>query len=348
MTGQRARFTLFATLVALAMGSAAQAQNSACTKMDDIRVMMFSGLFADMTTYVAEDAGIFRKHCLNAKLVAVNTGSAGMAQLQSGSLHFSDTSVDNLVIARSKGLPVKVVVGESAGMPYSIVARKGLKLPKVEAGYPDALKGLAGKRLGAFGLGSGSEWFFRMLLRGAGVDLSSVTFMGVGAAPTQLAALQNGTIDAVIMADPAQDIAARTGIGDIIVDVRKPGVGPKEIVSLSGTFMVKVASDALIAEHPELVSRFVAANRDAAAWARDPANFEKLVKLMKARAPLGQEVADADRLVGELVRQYASFASAEVSRSSIAAWNDFEVTAGNIAKPVPFEELIWSGAPIRD
>lgn len=348
MTGLDRKTFLLAALAALAIGGAARAQNAPCAKMDDVRVMIFSGLFADMTTYVAQDAGIFHKHCLNATLVAVNTGSAGMAQLQSGSLHFSDTSVDNLVIARSKGLPVKVVVGASAGMPYSIVARKGLALHNAKAGYPDALKGLAGKRLGAFGLGSGSEWFFRMLLRGAGVDPGSVTFIGVGAAPTQLAALQNGTIDAVIMADPAQDIAVRTGIGDIIVDVRKPDVGPKEIVSLTGTFMVKVASDSLLAENPQLVARFVAANRDAAAWARDPANFDALVKLMKARAPLSQDVANADELVRDLVKQYAAFASAEVSRSSLAAWNGFEVIANNISKPIAFDELVWSGAPIRD
>jgi NitT/TauT family transport system substrate-binding protein len=348
MMGFKTKTILLAALAALAVGGSAQAQNAPCAKMDDVRVMMFSGLFADMTTYVAQDAGIFRKHCINATLVAVNTGSAGMAQLQAGSLHFSDTSVDNLVIARSKGLPVKVVVGESAGMPYSVVARKGLALPNASAGYPDALKGLAGKRLGVFGLGSGSEWFFRMLLRGAGVDPGSVTFVAVGAAPTQLAALQNGTIDAAIMADPAQDIAARAGIGDIIVDVRKPGVGPKEIVSLTGTFMVKVASDALIAENPQLVARFVAANRDAAAWARDPANLDALVTLMKARAPLGHDVTNADALVHDLVKQYAAFASAEVSRSSLAAWNNFEVIANNIPKPVAFEELVWSGAPIRD
>ncbi len=343
------RITLvIAMALAVATSGAARAQTAPCAKVDDIRVMIFAALFADLTTYVAEDAGLFRKHCLNATLVPVNTGSAGMAQLQAGSLQFSDTSFDNVVIARSKGLPVKVVVGESSGVPYAIVGRKALALPGADAGYPDALKSLAGKRLGAFGLGSGSEWFFRMLLRGAGVDDKAVTFVAVGSTPTQLAALENGAIDAVIMADPAQDIAVRSGIGQILVDSRKPGVGPKATVALTGTFMVKVASDALIAEKPEMVARFVAANKDAEAWARDPANFAELVKLMKARAPLGKDVPDADSLATELVRQYIGFAAATVSRSSIAAWNEFEVTAGNVTKPVPFEELVWSGAPVKD
>jgi ABC-type nitrate/sulfonate/bicarbonate transport system substrate-binding protein len=101
----------------IAAGTASAQTAPACAKPEEIRVMIFASLFNNMVTYIAHDAGLFAKNCLSATLVPVNTGPAGMAQLQSGSLHFSDSSFDNTLVARHRGLPIKVVVGESAGSP---------------------------------------------------------------------------------------------------------------------------------------------------------------------------------------------------------------------------------------
>jgi len=248
--------------VGLALGAPAARAEAACAKMDEIRVMIFLSLFSDMVTYVASAAGFFKKRCLNARLVPLNTGPAGLAQLQSGSLHFSDSSFDNVLRSRSKGLPVKAVVGESAGVPDSLVVRKGVALPNGPRGYPAVMKDLVGKKVGVFGLGTGSEYLVRSLLRGAGLDPGGVTYVAVGSTPTRLAALENGAVDAVIMADPGQDLAVGSGYGTIVVDLRKAGVGPKEIQGRVGTFQVKVAREAFLRESPDIANRDVKANED--------------------------------------------------------------------------------------
>lgn len=338
---------IVATLLILMSTGAARAQ-STCAKTDDIRVMIFASLFNNMVTYIAEDAGFFKRNCLNATLVSVASGPAGMAQLQAGSLHFSDSSFDNTLVARQRGLPIKVVVGESSAPPYSIVARKDLVLPNAKGGYPGVMKDLVGKKIGVFGLGTGSELFVKTLLRGAGIDPAQVTFVAVGSTPTQFAALENKAVDAVIMADPGQDLAVQSGIGQIIVDMRKPNVGPKEIQNLSGTFQVKVASEDFIAKNPEIVRRYVEANKQAVAWIQDPKNFEELTKMMKVRVTLGRTVPNSEEIFRDLVKQYVAFSSATVKRSSVAGWNQLQIAGGNIPAAIPVSDVVWSGAPIED
>jgi ABC-type nitrate/sulfonate/bicarbonate transport system substrate-binding protein len=210
------------------------------------------------------------------------------------------------------------------------------------------MKDLAGKKVGVFGLGTGSEGFVKTLFRNAGLEPTAATYVAVGSTPTQLAALENKAVDAVIMADPAQDLALQGGFGQIVLDLRSKGVGPKVVQDLVGTFQVKVASETLLKERPELVQRYVKANADTVAWIRDPKNFDELLRHMKARVSLGREVPDAEAIFTRLVKLYAGFSSAEVSRRSVAAWNDFQLALGNIPAPVPLEDVVWFGAPIAD
>lgn len=348
MIGGLGRALAAAAVVSLGLTGAPPARAARCDKSDHIRVMYFTALFGDMLTFVAHDAGIFQKHCLNATLVPVNSGPAGLAQLQSGSLQFSDTSPDNMLVARAKGLPVKIVVGESTVVAISLVARKGLALPDAKAGYPTVMKDILGKKVGVYGIGSGSEYIVRALLRGAGLDPDGVTYVAVGPTPTGLAALENGAVDVVVLLDPGQDMAVRLGYGRIIVDLRKGGVGPKDLAGLNGMYLVKAASDSFIIQHPDIVRRFVAAYQDAARWVHDPANFSKLLKLMKARVPLGRVVPGAQQLFAKLVKEYIGYASTTVSRANVAAWNHFEIESGNIRGAIKFDDVVWSGAPISN
>lgn len=337
-----------ACLLLAAAPARAQTAASSCAKMDDIRVMVFATLFLNMVTYIAKDAGLFERNCLNAALVPIASGPAGMAQLQSGSIHFSDSSIDNTLVARHRGLPIKIVTGESSANPYSIVARADLPLPNAKSGYPAVMKDLVRKKLGVFALGTGSELFFKYLLRGAGVDPQQVTFIAVGSAPTQFAALENKSVDAIIMTDPGQDLAEQGGLGKIIVDMRNPGVGPKEITALAGTFQVKVASDEFIRKNPDIVRRYVEANRQTVQWIQAPQNREKLVEFMRSHVSFGRSVPNSDTIFRKLVDRYAAASMVEVRKSSINGWNQLQVNAGNIPAPVQWADVVWSGAPQAD
>ena len=175
-----------------------------------------------------------------------------------------------------------------------------------------------------------------------------MTFIAVGGPPTQFAALENKSIDAVIMADPVQDLAEQGDMGKIITDLRNPAVGPKEITALSGTFQVKVASEDFIRKNPDVVRRYVEANRQTVQWIQDPKNRGKLVEFMKSHVTFGRDVPNSDAIFRKLVDRYAAASTVTVRRSSIAAWNQLQLGAGNLTAPVPWDDVIWTGAPHAD
>ncbi len=315
-----------------------------CTHYDDIRVMIFAGLLNNMLTFVAKDAGFFHKNCLNATLVPVASGPAGISQVLSGDLQFSDSSFDNVILARAKGLAIRVVTGESTGVAYALTARKSLPLPDLSKGYPAVMKNLVGKKIGVFGLGTGSELFVRALFQGAGLSPDSATYIGVGSVPTQLTALQNGSVDAIMTADPGDQIAVQEGFGQVVVNLAT-GEGPSEVRTMGGTFQVKVASEAYLKSHADVARRFVEAYREANAWVHDPANLDALARIMVARAGVATTVPNAEQLNRQLAQLWAGHAGVDVSRASVDAWEKFETHFGNLKSPVSFSDVVWAGAP---
>ena len=343
---------LFTSLVCLGLmmttlGPVALAADEAtsCKKIDDMRAMIFAGSYPTMLTFVAKDGGFYTRNCLNVTLVPVNSGPAGIAQLQTGGLQVSDSTVDNVVIARSRGLKIKIVSGQSAANSYSLVASKKFETPHAKDGWPAVMKDFVGKKIGVYALGAGSQYIVKALFRDAGLNPDDAAYIAVGAPPTQLAALENGAVDAVIMIAPGQDIAEASGKGRVIVDLRKPGVGPKDIQALGKTFQVRVAADSYIESNPDIMKRYLKANEQAEAWIQDPANFPELLKHMAKNVQLGADVPDSENLFSRLIKFWASVAKVGIDRDAINAWNQFELNSGNIPKAVTYEEVVWSGAP---
>ncbi len=332
---------------AMAFAPGAGHAQAPCPQTDVIRVMVSPSAFDNMTTYIAEEAGFFKKHCLEAKLVPVERTSIGFAHVLTGTLEFSDASVGDLLRARTKDLKLKIVVGESAGIPYSLVVRKGVAPPDGAAGYPAVMKRLPVKKIGFPRLAPLSQRLAATLLRRAGLDPAGAEYVPLGTAPEQLAALERGAVDAAMMADPVQDLAVAGGHG-IVVDLRKPDAGPAEIQWLASTFQVKVGAESFLRERTDVARRYALANEEAARWIREPANFDEALKHVRARVKLPAEARDVERVLAEATRRYASVSSAAISRRSVQAWHAFEAAAGDFKMRVTFEDAVWSGAPVTE
>ena len=67
----------------------------------------------------------------------------------------------------------------------------------------NSIKDLANKKVGVSAPGSSTDFFLKYMLRKNGVDPNSVGVIGVGLGATAVAAMEQGTIDAAIMLDPA-------------------------------------------------------------------------------------------------------------------------------------------------
>src|SRR5262249_6814612 len=71
------------------------------------------------------------------------------------------------------------------------------------SGSITAVKDLAGKKVGVSAPGSSTHFFLTYLLSKAGVDTNSVGVVGVGLEATAVAAMEQGSVDAAVMLDPA-------------------------------------------------------------------------------------------------------------------------------------------------
>ena len=66
-----------------------------------------------------------------------------------------------------------------------------------------SIKDLAGKKVGVSAPGSSTDFFLKYMLAKNGVDPNRVAVIGIGLEATAVAAMEQGTVEAAIMLDPA-------------------------------------------------------------------------------------------------------------------------------------------------
>jgi NitT/TauT family transport system substrate-binding protein len=71
------------------------------------------------------------------------------------------------------------------------------------SGAIKSVKDLAGKKVGVSAPGSSTDFFLKYMLAKNGVDPNSVGVVGIGLEATAVAAMEQGSVDAAIMLDPA-------------------------------------------------------------------------------------------------------------------------------------------------
>ena len=72
-----------------------------------------------------------------------------------------------------------------------------------QTGKIKSVKDLKDKKVGVSAPGSSTDFFLKYLLSKNGVDPNSVGVVGIGLAATAVAAMEQGSVDAAVMLDPA-------------------------------------------------------------------------------------------------------------------------------------------------
>ena len=72
-----------------------------------------------------------------------------------------------------------------------------------QTGKINSVKDLKDKKVGVSAPGSSTDFFLKYLLSKNGVDPNSVGVIGIGLAATAVAAMEQGSVDAAVMLDPA-------------------------------------------------------------------------------------------------------------------------------------------------
>jgi len=310
-----------------------------------IRVMVYNGAYTSLTVHVAQDIGFYKKNGLDAELVTVASGPAGVAAMLGGSIDFAEPPADQVILNVLRGTDVKIVVGNEVRNFYSLIAANKKSLPNAAKGYPDVVRDFKGKTIGVNSLGATTHLMMNAMLKDVGLSPNDVTYLAVGSSATALAAWQSGRVDIEVAFTPFPEIVKQLGIGETVLDLSK-GEGPETLQKLGGAFEGFIATGAFIASNKATVDGFIKSHVEAIAWMKDAANHAKLFELVQKYVavsviPEDSRAATIDRMIDA----YSGYLGSTVDPAAIPAWNKYLADSGLATRAVMPEEVIYAGAP---
>jgi NitT/TauT family transport system substrate-binding protein len=202
--------------------------------------------------YVALDNGFWRDAGFDGSIVKGDGSATTIASYAAGAVDFAFADTANLIIARARGVKLKVagVIHDKSLYAVGTLEENNIKTPQ----------DLKGKRIGA-PVGEASRNLFPGFAKLNGIDPASVQWVDM-TAPARAASLVLGHVDAVtIFLTEVPTFAAKTKeVGKLWKDLPYADYG---LDLYSSGLLVR---DDLIASQPDRVRRFVDASMKAWAW----------------------------------------------------------------------------------
>jgi NitT/TauT family transport system substrate-binding protein len=160
---------------------------------------------------VAADAGLFKKHGLDAEMVLIGINSNIPAAILSNSIQIGGPTSTVFLQAADGGLDLVAICGASimnttSNANIAAFVRNGVTIKEP--------KDFVGKKVGAPGLGAFLHVLFVKWLIEKGVDPKSVNFVEV-TFPTMADIIKSGGVDAVLTAEPFVTRMASAGLGTV-------------------------------------------------------------------------------------------------------------------------------------
>lgn len=207
------RFTVAAAALVLGAGligsAPAQAQSKVTLAIGGASCLCY------LPTMLAHQLGEYKKAGVDVEVVQFKGGSEALKAVMGGSADVVSGYFDHCVNLAAKGqhLQAFVVYDRYPGFALVVSPKANDKIKSV--------KDLKDKKIGVSAPGSSTDFFLKYILAKNGVDPNSVGVIGVGLGATAIAAMEQGTIDAAIMLDPAVTVLAGTHKDlRILVDTR--------------------------------------------------------------------------------------------------------------------------------
>lgn len=168
-----------------------------------------------LPTVLAKQLGEYEKAGVNVDMVDFKGGSQSLTAVLGGSADVVSGYFDHCVNLASKGQHLQAIVVYDRYPGFALVVS-----PKQNDSIK-SVKDLANKRIGVSAPGSSTDYFLKFILKKNGVDPNSVGVIGVGLGASAVAAMEQGSVDAAIMLDPAvTQLGGRNKDLKILVDTR--------------------------------------------------------------------------------------------------------------------------------
>ena len=173
----------------------------------------FNGFYGAAPLYVAQDAGIFRKHGFTLELVFIAGGSLSTQALIGKSLDLLQTGGSPFLNAYVRGARLKIIAGVTNILPYVLITASRIT----------SSEQLRGKKIGISRFGSNTDFVVRFALGYLGLTPADVTVpvLQVGGSQSRFVALKAGTIDATVLSPEEALAAQKVGMNTLLDFVAK-------------------------------------------------------------------------------------------------------------------------------
>jgi len=201
---------LVSSLFALAlMSGAALAQSKVTIAIGGASCLCY------LPTVLAKQLGEYEKAGVNVEMVDFKGGSQALTAVLGGSADVVSGYFDHCVNLAAKNQLMQAFVVYDRYPGFALVVS-----PK-HADKVKSVKDLANLKVGVSAPGSSTDFFLKFMLKKNGVDPNSVAVIGIGLGATAVAAMEQGSVEAAIMLDPAiTQLQGRNKDLRILVDTR--------------------------------------------------------------------------------------------------------------------------------
>jgi ABC-type nitrate/sulfonate/bicarbonate transport system substrate-binding protein len=279
----------------------------------------------------AVELGFFKEAGFEASVDLLFPVPKTFAALHDGELDFAVGSAHATLLAFPQWQGAKLLCAIGKHTYWFLVVRTDLK-PK--RGDLDIVKGL---RIGA---APGVDLSLKQLLAEAGIDVvkDEVRIMPIpGAAGPNVSfglaaakALEEGKLDGFWANGMGCEVAVRSGIGTMVLDVRR-GDGPP--AARHYTFSALVTTEERIRQEPESATAAIRAVTNAQKALKE--NLNLATQVGKKRFP-PREAA----LIAELIRRDLPYYDPTIGTETVVNMNRFAQDIGLLGEPVPYEDVV--------
>lgn len=269
----------------------------------------------DWTTYIADRYGFFAVNGIKPDVIVVGVNSGVAQQLTGTAFDIAEVTTTQMVLAVQGGAPLVSIENSGSGVPYSLIAKKGLT----------TVNQLKGKLISIGGPSDITRPFMDAIMEHYGFKADDWTYTFAGSSADRYAALVAGAIDATLLAPPMSFRAIAQGF-PVLDEV------PKYFPNFP--YVTWAVRPAWAKEHPDLLIGFIKAQLQAVRWLYTPANKQKAIALLMEET--NSSADDASKSYDVFVTQQRYFST--TGTFTVDSFNRVVQTmikAGMLAAPAP-------------
>jgi NitT/TauT family transport system substrate-binding protein len=268
--------------------------------------------------YLGQEQGFFADHDIELTIELAQGGAAIVPAVMSGQSQFGFSNVVSMMIARSEGLPVRLVGPGVASTGEQGADFQGIAVPGGSTIQTAA--DLEGRTVGVNTLNNICGVSINESVRKAGGDPTQLRYVEIPP-PDMPAALDSGQIDATCMSEPF--LSAYLAAGGRTVASNYVDVAPAADIAVYFT------SEELLQSDPDLVQRFTQALAESEAYADEHPDEARAIVTTYTRLT-------EDQVAGVTLPRFPT----EFNRDALDRIAELAQQDGLLRKPVDLDELL--------